>query len=594
MSKKWIKTKWIAGYLSGVLLSGLANAAEPAAPNVLLIVSDDQGIGDFEFTGNKTVQTPNLDQLAAQSAWFSNFVVAPACSPTRASLMTGRNHMKTGVWGVGPRNNLMRDEALMPHYFKAGGYKTGYFGKGDGLWQWELRPYHHCDEAEYPWGYDHLDPRMFTLNGIVNKKGWTCDISVDSALDFIKRQGAAPWWCGVAFIIPHLPWEPDDRFAKPYRDAGFSKDLANCYGSITQMDDAVGRLLKGLAELGHTKDTLIIFLSDNGPAGKLSEKEWADRNPLDLKGAKATVWENGIRVPLLVKWEGRIPPGIRPQFASVEDILPTLLDCIGLPSGKWPQHHPLDGISLRSALEDPAAKTVEREVFRVAISGEGAAGGRRSIVNDPEKVTLSEQHVILRGPKFKFHNFADGSTALYNLDQDPGETTDVRAQFPEIAERYEAELNRQYKEIIATGRAYRMPVMKVGRNQSDGYNRLEAIMAKRISGDLRGIGFDSIAGFCSAQDTVEYEILVEDAGAYDAVFSGKDLTNAQGWELAAGGQVLQPVKQDAERLVFGPVELAPGTQSIILRVSKSSADRKQRAYIQKVSFSISSENKSKK
>ena len=266
-----MKILWIG--LSLVILSAAVRAAD--RPNVLLIISDDQGYGDFGFTGNKVVKTPNLDRLAGESAVFKNFVVAPACSPTRASLLTGRNHMLTGTWGVGQRANMQRDEARMPRYFQAAGYATGYFGKRDSIQFMELHPWDlGCDESECVWGYVHRDPKMFTRKGVVEKKGWTCDIDVANALDFIKRQGDKPWWCAVAYILPHLPWQPDDQFAKPYRDAGHSKVLADCYGSIIQMDDATGRLLKGLEELGQADKTIVVFVSDNGPSSKgLSDEE---------------------------------------------------------------------------------------------------------------------------------------------------------------------------------------------------------------------------------------------------------------------------------------------------------------------------------
>jgi arylsulfatase A-like enzyme len=163
--------------------------------------------------GNKDIKTPNLDALSKESAVFDNFVVTPACSPTRANLMTGHNHLLAGVWGVGVRNNLMRDETLMPQYFKAGGYNTDYFGKRDGVfilekkaWDWEF------DEASLVTGYNHKDPILMTEK--VNKKriGWTCGVDLDNTLDYIKRQGNKPWMFATAFILPHLPWTPDKRF----------------------------------------------------------------------------------------------------------------------------------------------------------------------------------------------------------------------------------------------------------------------------------------------------------------------------------------------------------------------------------------------
>jgi len=195
-----------------------------------LIITDDQGYGEFGFTGNKNVLTPNMDKLAEQSAVFRNFAVAPACSPTRSSLMMGRNHFKTGVWGVGEACNILDDEGFMPQFFKKAGYTTALFGKGDSVQRREQRPWHlGVDESSVVWGYDHKDPRMFEKEivgnegklVVVNKTGYTCDINVDDTIDFIRRSKGKPWWIDLAFIIPHQPWEAAPEYEKIYLDKGY-------------------------------------------------------------------------------------------------------------------------------------------------------------------------------------------------------------------------------------------------------------------------------------------------------------------------------------------------------------------------------------
>lgn len=565
---------------------GTPARSAPAQPNVLLIISDDQGIGDFGFMGNKDVKTPNLDRLAAQSAVFDNFVVGPACSPTRAALMTGRNHMKAGVWGVGTRNNLLRDETLMPAFFKAAGYGTGYFGKRDGVYLLEMEAWHRgCDEASHVTGYIHKDATSLTHQGMVPRKGWTCDVDVDTSLDYIRRKrGDGPWWCTTAFILPHLPWECDEKLAQPYRDAGHSELLADFYGCVTQLDDAVGRLLRGLEELGEADDTIIVFLSDNGPSYKdMSEADIASRNPLGLQGSKATAWDNGIRVPLLVRWPGRVKPGNRPQFATVEDILPTLLDLADIAPPRFPPHLPFDGISVKSAILDPAAPQVEREVFRIAISGEGSAGGKRGVVNDPAALPMEEQHVVLRGPRFKFHSFAGGKTALYDLQADPGEKTDVSAQYPEVAARYAAGLKRQYGEIVGSGRAYRLPVFKVGEKRA-GANEIGAGSPQKIGGGLKAIGFTGLSAFGKAGDWAEYGIEVERPGRYEVHLAGKAMDAAPGWTLEILGKPLPLIKGDATRVCYGPVELPAGAATVKVSVDAASLPGKGSPELSKILF----------
>jgi len=555
-------------------------------PNVLLIVSDDQGYGDFGFTGNKVVQTPHLDRLAAESAVLRNFVVAPACSPTRASLLTGRQHLLTGTWGVGARANMLRDEVRMPRFFQAAGYATGFFGKRDSIQWLEQKPWDlGCDEFIGVWGYVHRDAKFFTRSGVVEKKGWTCDIDVDNALDFIRRQSGTgkPWWCAVAFILPHLPWEPAEHFSKPYRDAGLSPALAACYGSITQMDDATGRLLRGLKELGQADNTIVVFLSDNGPSYKgLTEAEAATRNVLALKGGKATAWENGIRVPLLVRWPGRIPSGERRQFGSVEDVLPTLADLTALPKDKLPPHQPWHGISLRNVLENPDAAEVDRTVFRVAIAGEGAVRGQ-PFIKDPAKLPMTAQHVTLRGPRFKFHQLAGGAAALYDLQTDPGETKDVSAEHPDIVKRYAAELAAEYQRIVSSGRALRMPVVKVG-PKTDGMNQIDGSTAQSITGSLRVAGAAGVRGFLASGDAAEYAIEVIEPGRFDVSLSGKNFDQGKGWELTIGDAPVPLKAAAAEQLLFGPIALQTGPAVVRLSIRDSGAKNQTQPILTRISF----------
>lgn len=544
-------------------------------PNVLVIISDDQGIGDFGFMGNKTVKSPNLDQLAKESALFEKFVVAPACSPTRSSLMTGRNHLLAGVWGVGARNNLLRDEHLIPEYFKNAGYHTGYFGKRDGvynhekqIWDWG------CDEASHVTGYKHKDAVSFTQTGNVQRKGWTCDVDVDNSLDFIKRQGDNSWWCTTAFILPHLPWIPDERFAKPYRDAGHSKALADFYGCVTQMDDAVGRLLKGLDDLGQLDNTIVLFLSDNGPTYKdMTDIDIKSRNVLDLKGQKSTVWENGIVVPFMVRWPEKIVPGVRKQFATVEDILPTLIDIAALKQ-TVPNQLPFDGISLKPALMDENAAAIDRQVLRVAISGKGAAGtnaGFRGIVNNPKEVSLEEQHLVLRGERYKYHNFAGGSTALYDIIKDPTESIDISSQYLEINKRFKKELEKQYAKIINSGRAFRMSKVKIRDGRGDGYNKVYGAEAEKAFGFNEILDFNNLKGFSEKGDTASYRISVEKTGIYKLQVLGDNFSKESEWEIVYNDKKYPFSVLNPKEIIFSSVPFdKPGLQTFSLKVNNRS------------------------
>lgn len=433
----------------------------PPKPNILFIISDDQGFSDFGFTGNPLVKTPVLDRLASESAVFENFVVAAACSPSRAAFFTGREHLITGVWGVPLRDNLRPDEALMPAWFKAAGYATFYAGKRDMGQPPHTTPWERgWDQGYFVSGYQHRNPRLRNRGETIEPKGWTCDIMTDLILDFWKRHPDQPWMATAAYIIPHLPFVTDTAFTKPFLDAGLSYELAQCYGSIAQMDAAIGRLLGGLREMGQEQNTIVVFVSDNGMSTKAnardgsrvtwSETDWKQRNKHGLRGGKAWVWENGIRVPCLIRWPGKIPPGVRSQLGGAEDILPTLLNLAGIDSGIV-KHHPFTGVSLRPVLL-AKDKTLKRPaLFRIAISGKGAAQERSA---EPRK--FADHHLVLRGPRFKYHALPGGESALYDLQADPLESKDCKTTHPEITKQMATETRSHWDAILATGRAFRL------------------------------------------------------------------------------------------------------------------------------------------
>lgn len=441
------------------LFSMIHAFAQPGAkPNVLLIVSDDQGFSDFGFTGNPLVKTPVLDRLAAESAVFKNFVVAAACSPTRSALYTGREHLSTGVWGVPPRANLRPDEALMPAFFRADGYRTFYAGKSDTARLPESSPWDRgWDQGYFVSGYQHRDPTLPNRGTTLEAKGWTVDLVTDLILDFVREPRPEPWFATAAYITPHLPWVCDEKFSAPFLAQGLSPDLARCYGSIAQMDAAIGRLLAGVRAIGQADNTVVVFLSDNGMSHKaevdreLATTDWAKRNVHGLRGHKTTVWENGIRVPLLVRWPGQIAPGERKQFGAVEDILPTILDLAGLRPDAV-KHLPFVGVSLRPALRDAAVVRERAPAFRIAISGAGSPKPQDE--SNPRPRRFEEHHLVLRGERFKFHALPGGKSALFDLAADPVEASDVAARFPEIAASMSVSLREQWAALLATGRAF--------------------------------------------------------------------------------------------------------------------------------------------
>jgi arylsulfatase A-like enzyme len=584
-----VRVVLVLGFVTTLVASASsrASAAAEPRPNVLLIISDDQGFGDFGFNGNGLVRTPNLDRLAGESAVFRNFVVAAACSPTRSAIYTGRDHLLAGVWGVPPRANLRRDETLMPAFYKSAGYRTLHVGKEDCVKIHESMPWQRgWDESiGGGGGYTHRDPVITQKSGYAPVKGWTADIWTEHATEFIRAKHDGPWFASVAYIIPHMPWVCDEKYSAPFLAQGCSADLAACYGSIAQMDACIGRLLDALHTTGQDRNTIVAFVSDNGQTGPEAEHadadgyvrggDWAKRNVAGLRGSKATVWENGIRVPFLVRWPGPIKSGPRSQFGCAEDILPTLLDLAGIDAAAQP-HQPFTGVSLRPALND-ANLTFERpDAFRIAIARAGAPRAPLGIIPDPGALKFEDHHLVLRGPRFKYHALPDGKSALYDLDSDPDESTDVQAKYPEVAAKMAAATRERWDAVIASGRAFRMPTAIVrgdtGEAPPNSRSRLTATAAQSLAGSVR-IGREAV-GFAKPGDSATYALEVVVPGSYEIVLQGEGLDACAPLTLDVGGQTMLPKRISKDAIVFGKCELLKTTTALRVQAGKSKTQAK--------------------
>src|SRR5262245_5125064 len=328
-----------------------ASAADPAKlPNVVLVMADDQGWGDMAYNGHPHLKTPNFDAMAKEAIRFDLFhAAAPVCSPTRASVMTGRtpNRMATFKWG----HPIRPQETTLAQVLKKSGYRTGHFGK------WHLGSMQkdgQCTPGKC--GFDEWisSPNFFDLDPVLSDKGKavafkgdSSDITADLALKFIRdcHANKQPFFAVVWFGSPHAPHQalPEDR--KIYADRPNANEQ-NFLGEITAMDRAFGRIRKELKDLGVTNDTILWYCSDNGALPKVGSAG-------ERRGNKGQVYEGGLLVPALLEWPARFP---KPRVINVpcvtSDIYPTVLEWTGAKADKQP---PLDGISLVSILDGKAA-----------------------------------------------------------------------------------------------------------------------------------------------------------------------------------------------------------------------------------------------
>lgn len=570
--------------------SAFAAAADPR-PNVLVIMTDDQGSGDIGYN-NPLVNTPALDRVANESAVFSNFIVAPACTPSRASFLTGRNYLSTGVWGVGPRGYIHRDEVFLPEFLGRAGYRTAHFGKWGEGWTPDQRPYMRGYDVVAAMGaYQHRDPWLDHNGTLRQEKGWTTDILADHTIDFIREQTQAgkSWYAITAYISPHEPLECDTQYSAPYLAKGYSKELSTFWGMIQQMDEATGRILAELDKLKIADNTIVIFLSDNGPTpsigsqGKTVEealggKDWALRNPLLLRGHKSLVWENALRVPFFLRWPKHVPPGVRQQTASVEDLLPTILDLAGIPSSIRADHLPLDGQSFKKVLFQPDAPATERLIFTMPVAYEGTAPSwPKLIIENPQDMRYEQVHTVVYGSRFKYHHMPRGEEALYDIKADPRETTDVSTYYPEVFQEMAAACRNYWDQLLQSNRGFRMPSFLIGDSRYEKMDRCWAYLppdvipgnaAQEVTGTVT-CPFQGATGFMQPGDTATYAMDVRTAGTYRIAIKGRDLDVCGPIEIKLAGARLHPAAIHAQHLDFGTVELKSGES--LLTVSASDA-----------------------
>lgn len=416
-------------------------------PNILLVLTDDQGIGDLGINGNPVLKTPHLDNFARQSIQLSQFIVSFNCSPTRASLLTGRDAYRTGVVGVTEADHLMKQsEVTLAKILSDAGYRTGIFGKwhlGD---NYPMRPTDKgfsealvhkgggIGQAAGPAGNSYYNPTLEHNNVSEKYTGYCDDIFTNAAIDFISRKSKEPFFAYLATNLPHFPLDVSDERAYPYRKAGEHELNARTYGMIANVDDNFGRLMKTLSDFGLEDNTIVIFMSDNGPRTKRSKNDvYPDRYVMNLRGTKTSVYENGIRAPFFIRWPAKLTGGRKLNtLAAHIDVLPTLLEACKISP---PDKNQLDGISLMPALSGSQAVSVPREIFLQGHTGP-----------DPVKYV----HFTVRGEKYKLLSPHDdpygdikpitdlekkrtiAALELYNIVSDPSEITNIAAQNPDI------------------------------------------------------------------------------------------------------------------------------------------------------------------
>lgn len=443
-------TQFSPRLLALLLLASTAPAASDSAPsrsaakppNVILVITDDQGYGDLACHGNPHLKTPHLDQLHSQSVRFTDFHVSPICTPTRAALMTGCDPVRIGAWGTTWGRSLPRAGVpTMAEVFAAGGYRTAMFGKwhlGD---NYPFRPQDRGFQevlchggggvGQTPdfWGNDYFDDTYFRNGRPEQHAGYCTDVWFTEAMKFIAANRERPFFVYLATNAPHAPYRVPDKYTALYSQNP-AVPHAQFAGMITNFDENLGRLSNQLDALGLADNTILIFLTDNGTAegAKLDPEGHAIAGfNADMRGKKGSYYDGGHRVPCFWRWPAGGLTGGRDigALAAHVDLLPTLIELCSLPR---PAAARFDGISLAPLLRGKTKTTPPRSV---SVQFHQAS----DVPKEWEGVVLSDHWRLVEGTK------------LFDIRTDPAQSHDIAAQHPETMRGLRAAYSRYWAEV---------------------------------------------------------------------------------------------------------------------------------------------------
>lgn len=551
----------------------LTVAALPAAskeaekrPNVVLIMTDDQGYGDFGCTGNPVIRTPRIDSLYADSARMTDFYVSPVCTPTRACLMTGRYNYRTRALDTYIGRAMMEpQEVTIAEALRDAGYATGIFGK------WHLGdcyPMRAMDQgfeealvirgggisqpSDPPGGEGkYTDPILFHNGHPEPQKGYCTDVYFDAALKWMKTcvERKRPFFAYIPTNAPHdplhdIPQELYEQYKATdlspvvlTKDGGKPQEkeldrVARIFAMITNIDENVGKLLSGLDRLGVTNDTIVIFLTDNGPASR--------RYVGPFRGTKADVHDGGVRTLLLVRWPARLKAGhTSDRIAAHIDIMPTLLEACGAPV---PQGVKLDGRSILPLLEGRKVDWPDRTLFIQTHRGD---------------VPILFHHFMARNQEWKLVNASGFGREewsgpprfeLYRPMENPREEKNLADKHPEIVEQLKKQYEAWFKDVSSTRPDnYAPPRIQIGTAHENPVT-LTRQDWRRVAAGKETYG---VRG--------KWLLHVAKKGSYRMLMRLQPNSAAGQVKLMAGGyEKTLPIPAEAKEIVFESVSLSEG------------------------------------
>lgn len=440
-------------FLAIILGANIVKAQTVKKPNVIIVITDDQGYGDLACTGNPIVKTPNLDEFYKQSVRLTDFHVGPTCAPSRSGLMTGRYANRVGVWHtIGGVSILREKEVTMANVFRNNGYETGMFGKwhlGD---NYPSRPqdkgFKHVlahggggvgQTPDY-WGNDYFDDTYFENGEPKRVEGYCTDVWFGEAMEYIEKNKDKPFFCYISANAPHLPYNVPKAYYDKYKNEDIPEKLKKFYGMISNVDDNFKQLQDKLKQLKLDDNTIVIFMTDNGTAAGYKEvggKMYGYN--ANMKGIKNSEYEGGHRVPFFISYPaGGISGGrdVNNMLAHL-DVLPSLATICNLQLPKLE----LDGSDISSLLLNKDA------VFK-----------RDYLITDSQRVQepIKWRKSAVMSDKMRLIN----GTELYDISTDPGQDKDLAAQFPDVVAKMRGYYNEWWSSVSTEFNQF--PVIIVG------------------------------------------------------------------------------------------------------------------------------------
>jgi len=477
-----------------ILLSvDLQGADRP--PNVVVILSDDQGWGDLSLNGNGNLATPRIDSLAREGAMMDRFYVCPVCSPTRAEFLTGRYHPRGNVFSTSAGGErLDAEETTIAQVFKKAGYATGVFGKWHNGMQAPYHPNARGFDEYYGfssghWG-NYFSPPLEHNSQIVKGKGFVIDDFTDHAMRFMEEHQSKPFFCYLPYNTPHSPMQVPDPYWERFKDKDLEfkhrdpkkENLQHTRAALAMCENIdwnVGRILDHLDKLNLAEHTIVVYFCDNGPNGS----RWNG----DMKGRKGSTDEGGVRSPLLIRWPGQIRAGtVVKEIGAAIDLLPTLADLVHIQPDKALN---LDGLSLKPLFTG------------------GDYGGRDRLIFSHWRGRISVRNQTFR---------LDHQGALFHIDNDGGQRQNVADQYPEVTRQLNQAVARWKDDVL---RDYQQTQRPFTIGHPDFQNTLLPARDARVVGKIqRSNRFPNDSYFTawtSTEDMLEWDIEVLQSGTYE-------------------------------------------------------------------------------